>query len=55
MDPPTRADLQAAPARPDHLTPAARQRVEDALQEIQPIVFGLFAPLRVESVTPPEV
>ena len=51
---PARADLKASPARLDQLASPARERVEDIFQETQPIVFGLLAPSRVESVTWPE-
>src|ERR1700726_245786 len=51
---PARADLKASPARLDQLTSSTRKRVENIFQETQPIVFGLLAPSRVESVTWPE-
>jgi hypothetical protein len=46
--------FKASPATLDQLTSSARKRVEDIFQETQPIVFGLLAPSRVESVTWPE-
>jgi len=53
--PPACSDLKAPPARLDQLTSSARERVEDTFQEGQPIVFGLLAPSRCESVTRLEI
>ena len=47
---PARADLETPPARPDQFAAAAGERVEDPLQQSQPIVFRLVATSCSESV-----
>src|SRR5262245_59528628 len=47
---PARADFETAPARQDQVTPSAGSRIEDLLQEAQPLVFEVPAPMCSEAV-----